>query len=339
MDGLVGGHDLESLNGTEVVSLANQAAASSQDLPLRAEDLDLAPEAAHFVALFRGQAVLAPAAIARLVDAITAGGPVEELVERLEAERAWKAALVDEQRALIARGTQRTDDDLLARVRARAAELRRLLGVHVGRTRTLLTAMLAGPVTMTPIQDSGRRGYHFKGRLRLGGGLARVGLETSQPVVAPNGIRPRVSVTSRFRQVIQSLARPPRRGNPSRLKHAGYVASFGRGFGRRGSSNGLSPVRRTADTARHAGSVLVYADPAMNWRARIAIDPAVLAGKPVIRGTRLAAELIVGLLGQGWSEGDILRNYPGLTHDDIAACLQYASEVLQAEKVYPLTGD
>lgn len=42
------------------------------------------------------------------------------------------------------------------------------------------------------------------------------------------------------------------------------------------------------------------------------------------------------LLGQGWSENDILRNYPGLTHEDIAACLQYASEVLQAEKVYPL---
>ena len=75
----------------------------------------------------------------------------------------------------------------------------------------------------------------------------------------------------------------------------------------------------------------------MNWKERIAIDSTVLAGKPVVRGTRLAVDLIVGLLGHGWSEGDILRNYPGLTHDDIAACLQYASEVLQAEKVYPLT--
>jgi uncharacterized protein (DUF433 family) len=64
-----------------------------------------------------------------------------------------------------------------------------------------------------------------------------------------------------------------------------------------------------------------------------------LAGKPVIRGTRLAVDLIVGLLGQGWSEGDIPRNYPGLTHDDIAACLQYASELLQAEKVHALTDD
>ena len=74
----------------------------------------------------------------------------------------------------------------------------------------------------------------------------------------------------------------------------------------------------------------------MSWKARIAIDSTVLAGKPVIRGTRLSVDFIVGLLGQGWSKAEILRNYPGLTHDDIAACLLYASEVLQAEKVYPL---
>jgi uncharacterized protein (DUF433 family) len=47
-------------------------------------------------------------------------------------------------------------------------------------------------------------------------------------------------------------------------------------------------------------------------------------------------DLIIGLLGQGWPENDILRNCRGLTHEDIGACLQYASEVLQAEKVYPL---
>jgi uncharacterized protein (DUF433 family) len=40
---------------------------------------------------------------------------------------------------------------------------------------------------------------------------------------------------------------------------------------------------------------------------------------------------------KAWSEGDILRNYPRLTREDIVACLQYASEVLQAEKVYPLS--
>jgi uncharacterized protein (DUF433 family) len=74
----------------------------------------------------------------------------------------------------------------------------------------------------------------------------------------------------------------------------------------------------------------------MNWSDRITLDAAVPAGKPVIRGSRLAVDFIVGLLGQGWTEADILRNYPGITHDDIAACLQYASEILQSEKVYPV---
>ena len=69
--------------------------------------------------------------------------------------------------------------------------------------------------------------------------------------------------------------------------------------------------------------------------ARIVLDPAVLAGKPVIRGTRLSVDFIIGLMADNSSEGDILRNYPGLTHEDIAACLAYARDVLKSEKVYP----
>jgi uncharacterized protein (DUF433 family) len=59
----------------------------------------------------------------------------------------------------------------------------------------------------------------------------------------------------------------------------------------------------------------------MNWEERIEINPRVLVGKPVIRGTRLAVEFIVELLANGWSERQIIDNYPGLTHDDISACL------------------
>ena len=68
---------------------------------------------------------------------------------------------------------------------------------------------------------------------------------------------------------------------------------------------------------------------------RIVLDPAVLTGKPVIRGTRLSVEFVIGLLADGWSEADILHNYPGITHDDIAACLGYARDLLRLEKVYP----
>ncbi len=71
---------------------------------------------------------------------------------------------------------------------------------------------------------------------------------------------------------------------------------------------------------------------------RITIDPAVLTGKPVIKGTRLSVEFIVGLLAQGWSEAEILRNYPGITREDILACLSYAQRRLEDERVYPLTG-
>ena len=78
-------------------------------------------------------------------------------------------------------------------------------------------------------------------------------------------------------------------------------------------------------------------DPEMDWRTRIIVDAQILTGKPVVKGTRLAVEFIVGLLAQGWSEPDILKNYPGLTHDDILACLAYAGELLQAEKVYPVS--
>ena len=68
---------------------------------------------------------------------------------------------------------------------------------------------------------------------------------------------------------------------------------------------------------------------------RIVLDPAVLAGKPIVRGTRLSVEFIIGLMADGWSEADILANYPGLTREDIAACLTYARNVLNSERVFP----
>jgi uncharacterized protein (DUF433 family) len=73
----------------------------------------------------------------------------------------------------------------------------------------------------------------------------------------------------------------------------------------------------------------------MDWQNRIVVNPEILVGKPVIKGTRLAVEFIIDLLAQGWTETDILRNYPGVTRQDIQACLAYASTVLRAEKVYP----
>ena len=63
----------------------------------------------------------------------------------------------------------------------------------------------------------------------------------------------------------------------------------------------------------------------MNWQDRIVVDPEILVGKPVVKGTRLAVEFIIDLLAQGWTEAEILHNYPGLTQEDVRACLVYAS--------------
>lgn len=74
----------------------------------------------------------------------------------------------------------------------------------------------------------------------------------------------------------------------------------------------------------------------MDWQKHIVIDPDILVGKPVVRGTRLAVEFIIDLLAQGWPEEEILRNYPGMTRENIRACLGYASHVLRTEKVFPV---
>jgi uncharacterized protein (DUF433 family) len=74
----------------------------------------------------------------------------------------------------------------------------------------------------------------------------------------------------------------------------------------------------------------------MPLSARIVVDPEVMAGKPVIRGTRLAVEFVLELLAAGQSENEILANYPGLTREDILACLFYASYLAHEYKAYPI---
>jgi uncharacterized protein (DUF433 family) len=69
---------------------------------------------------------------------------------------------------------------------------------------------------------------------------------------------------------------------------------------------------------------------------RIVIDPAIMVGKPVIRGTRITVELVVELLSRGWTTAQIIQQYDHLTPQDIQACLAYAADVLRAERVYPL---
>ena len=80
---------------------------------------------------------------------------------------------------------------------------------------------------------------------------------------------------------------------------------------------------------------LTRVEPAMNWHDRITLDPAILVGKPCIKGTRLSVELIVESLANGWTYEEILESWDRLTREDIQACLAYASAVLKMDFVHP----
>jgi uncharacterized protein (DUF433 family) len=70
---------------------------------------------------------------------------------------------------------------------------------------------------------------------------------------------------------------------------------------------------------------------------RITLNPEVMAGKPVIRGTRIPVELIVRMLAQGIPESEILKEYPRLQPEDLRAALAYAAQTLAHEDVFPLS--
>ncbi len=70
---------------------------------------------------------------------------------------------------------------------------------------------------------------------------------------------------------------------------------------------------------------------------RIIVDPEILTGKPVVRGTRIPVELVLRRLAQDLTVQSLFEAYPRLTEEDIRACLQYALAVVEGEDVYPAT--
>ena len=71
----------------------------------------------------------------------------------------------------------------------------------------------------------------------------------------------------------------------------------------------------------------------MNWREHILSDPQILRGKPCIKGTRIPAALVLGYLAAGRGADVILREFPDLTQDDVAACLDYARDLAELTSV------
>jgi uncharacterized protein (DUF433 family) len=70
--------------------------------------------------------------------------------------------------------------------------------------------------------------------------------------------------------------------------------------------------------------------------ARIVSDPAVLGGKPVVKGTRMSVEFLLELFASGATRADVLKSYPHLTDEDVAEALRYAAGVLKHDRVIPL---
>jgi uncharacterized protein (DUF433 family) len=72
---------------------------------------------------------------------------------------------------------------------------------------------------------------------------------------------------------------------------------------------------------------------------RVACDPKIMVGKPVIKGTRLTVEFILNLLAHGSTVEDILNEYEGLTREDMQACLLFASQSLSSTAFMPLAAE
>ena len=76
----------------------------------------------------------------------------------------------------------------------------------------------------------------------------------------------------------------------------------------------------------------------MDWRNYIHSDPEILLGKPVVKGTRLAVDFILGLFASGWTEKQVLENYPTLTPRALQAVFAFSAECMREEALY-LTPD
>lgn len=69
----------------------------------------------------------------------------------------------------------------------------------------------------------------------------------------------------------------------------------------------------------------------VDWKEHVMVDPAVLVGKPAIKGTRITVGLILDRVADGWSTDDIVASYPGVRHEDVQAVVAFAAELLKEE--------
>ena len=74
----------------------------------------------------------------------------------------------------------------------------------------------------------------------------------------------------------------------------------------------------------------------IEWKDYIHSDPEILLGKPVVKGTRLSVEFILGLFAEGWTDQQIIKNYPSLSKESLRAVFAFATECMREEFLYLL---
>jgi uncharacterized protein (DUF433 family) len=76
----------------------------------------------------------------------------------------------------------------------------------------------------------------------------------------------------------------------------------------------------------------------VDWRQYIHADPAIQAGKPVVKGTRLTVDFVLGLFAAGWTETQVLASYPGLNREALRGVFAFAADCLRDERLYSFAG-
>lgn len=77
----------------------------------------------------------------------------------------------------------------------------------------------------------------------------------------------------------------------------------------------------------------------IDWRKFIHSDSEILLGKPTVKGTRLSVEFLLGLFAEGWTEQQILENYPTLTHVSLQAVFAFATDCMREESLYAIPSE
>lgn len=77
----------------------------------------------------------------------------------------------------------------------------------------------------------------------------------------------------------------------------------------------------------------------VDWNNFIHSDPEVLLGKPVVKGTRLSVEFILGLFAEGWTKQQVLENYPTLTKESLRAVFAFATDCMREECLYSIPSE